>query len=156
MKKIFISAIFYKAKQKMLKILFPFLLAINILSFGQITTTGSGDYTENIDNILSNLDKSPVTTGILYDRVMSFADLDLLREDGYYYFQLSAFFTELERAVPCVIQPYPLKPLAAESKFAKYGRNNEHGYHGHRHSESASGPIKYGLYRYHQYENELY
>lgn len=83
MKKIFISAIFYKAKQKMLKILFPFLLAINILSFGQITTTGSGDYTENIDNILSNLDKSPVTTGILYDRVMSFADLDLLREDGY-------------------------------------------------------------------------
>lgn len=101
-----------------------------------------------MDNILTHLDRSPVTTGILYDRVMSFADLNLLKDDGYItnsnYQHFIQSWSELYRAG------------AAGSKFAKYSRNHEYGYDGHRHSKSSGDPIKYGLYRHHQYENELY
>lgn len=78
-----ILCVFYKAKQKLLTLLILAFLFLYSLSFGQVTSnSSSGDYTANMDNILTNVDKSPITTGILYDRVMSFADLDLLKEDG--------------------------------------------------------------------------
>lgn len=65
------------------KIASVILLAFGFLTFAQITIDGTtGDYTTNVDNILTYVDKSPITTGILYDRVMSFADLDILKEDG--------------------------------------------------------------------------
>lgn len=83
MNKISINDVFYKVKQNTLKLLVLKFLALYSISFGQITSNAtSADYTTNTDNVLSNVDKTPITTGILYDRVMSFADLDLLKEDG--------------------------------------------------------------------------
>ena len=68
---------------KILRLVFLILFTLSSFAFAQITVDGTtGDYTTNIDNVLTHVDKSPITTGILYDRVMSFADLDILREDG--------------------------------------------------------------------------
>lgn len=51
--------------------------------YGQTTFTGlDKDYTQRMDEILINVNKTPITTGILYDRVMSFSDLDWLKENG--------------------------------------------------------------------------
>lgn len=49
----------------------------------QATFTGlKKDYTESSDSLLTYVNKAPITTGILYDRVMSFSDLDWLKENG--------------------------------------------------------------------------
>ncbi|WP_332023866.1 hypothetical protein, partial [Kaistella sp.] len=82
MKKIYCSDVFYMIKTKKIQT-FLIVLLFSTITFAQVTTNGSGDYTADMDNILTHVDKSPVTTGILYDRVMSFADLDLLKDDGY-------------------------------------------------------------------------
>jgi hypothetical protein len=53
----------------------------NLSIFGQATFTGSKkDYTESMDSLLTFVDKRPVSTGILYDRVMSFTSLNMLKE----------------------------------------------------------------------------
>lgn len=50
--------------------------------YAQVTYSGLGkDYTQRMDEILTNVNKTPITTGILYDRVMSFSDLDWLKEN---------------------------------------------------------------------------
>lgn len=83
MKKIYCSDVFYMLKTKKIQTFITVSIIFSTLSFAQVTTNGLEDYTAEMDNILTHVDKSPVTTGILYDRVMSFADLDLLKEDGY-------------------------------------------------------------------------
>ena len=51
--------------------------------YGQTTFTGlDKDYTQNMDVLLTNVNKTPITTGILYDRIMSFSDLDWLKVNG--------------------------------------------------------------------------
>lgn len=51
--------------------------------YGQVTYSGlDKDYTQRMDEILINVNKTPITTGILYDRIMSFSDLDWLKENG--------------------------------------------------------------------------
>lgn len=55
----------------------------SISIFGQNTFTGlTKDYTESMDSLLTFVDKRPIATGILYDRVMSFTSLNMLKEDG--------------------------------------------------------------------------
>lgn len=52
-----------------------FFFAFNMNA--QVTFTGlKKDYTQSMDSLLTYVDKTPVTTGILYDRIMSFSDLD--------------------------------------------------------------------------------
>ena len=49
----------------------------------QVTFTGlKKDYTQSMDSLLTYVNKTPVTTGILYDRIMSFSDLDALKDNG--------------------------------------------------------------------------
>lgn len=49
----------------------------------QATFTGlKKDYTQSMDSLLTYVNKTPVTTGILYDRIMSFSDLDALKDNG--------------------------------------------------------------------------
>lgn len=69
---------------RFLRSLFFFFFSIfGFLSIAQVTSTGTtGNYTQNIDAALTYVNKTPIATGILYDRVMSFADLDILKEDG--------------------------------------------------------------------------
>lgn len=51
--------------------------------YGQATFTGlDKDYTQNMDILLTNVSKTPITTGILYDRIMSFSNLDWLKQNG--------------------------------------------------------------------------
>lgn len=51
--------------------------------YGQTTFTGlDKDYTQNMDILIANVSKTPITTGILYDRIMSFSDLDWLKQNG--------------------------------------------------------------------------
>ena len=56
---------------------------ISFSMFSQATFTGlKKDYTQSSDSLLTYVNKAPITTGILYDRVMSFSDLDWLKENG--------------------------------------------------------------------------
>lgn len=58
-----------------------FILGANLQA--QATFTGlKKDYTESMDSLLTYVDKRPISTGILYDRVMSFTSLNMLKEDG--------------------------------------------------------------------------
>lgn len=51
--------------------------------FGQNTITGlKKDYTQSMDSLLLNINKQPINTGILYERIMSFTDLDALKANG--------------------------------------------------------------------------
>lgn len=51
--------------------------------YGQTTISGlDKTYTQRMDEILVNVNKTPITSGILYDRVMSFSNLHLLKENG--------------------------------------------------------------------------
>lgn len=51
--------------------------------YGQTTITGlDKDYTQRMDEIIVNVNKTPITTGILYDRIMSFSNLNWLKENG--------------------------------------------------------------------------
>jgi hypothetical protein len=46
---------------------------------GQATFTGlKKDYTQSMDSLLTYVNKQPIATGILYDRVMPFASLSSL------------------------------------------------------------------------------
>jgi hypothetical protein len=60
------------------------ICCFNILPlYSQVTYTGlDKDYTQRMDEILINVNKSPITTGILYDRIMSFSNLDWLKQNG--------------------------------------------------------------------------
>ena len=52
-------------------------------SSGQTTFSGlSKDYTQSMDSLLLFVNKAPVTTGILYDRIQPFAYLSRLKENG--------------------------------------------------------------------------
>ncbi|WP_445716852.1 esterase/lipase family protein [Flavobacterium sp.] len=71
----------------MKKLIIPMLWLIccfNILPlYSQVTYTGlDKDYTQRMDEILINVNKTPITTGILYDRIMSFSNLDWLKQNG--------------------------------------------------------------------------
>ncbi|MCZ8169691.1 T9SS type A sorting domain-containing protein [Flavobacterium sp.] len=71
----------------MRKLIIPMLWLIccfNILPlYSQVTYTGlDKDYTQRMDEILINVNKTPITTGILYDRIMSFSNLDWLKQNG--------------------------------------------------------------------------
>ncbi|WP_445722825.1 esterase/lipase family protein, partial [Flavobacterium sp.] len=61
-----------------------FICCFNILPlYSQVTYTGlDKDYTQRMDEILINVNKTPITTGILYDRIMSFSNLDWLKQNG--------------------------------------------------------------------------
>lgn len=51
--------------------------------FGQATYFGlKKNYTQSMDSLLKYVNKAPITTGILYDRVMPLTDLDRQRENG--------------------------------------------------------------------------
>lgn len=51
--------------------------------YGQTTYTGlKKDYTQSMDSLLTYVNKAPITTGILYDRVMAFSSLNMLKENG--------------------------------------------------------------------------
>lgn len=71
----------------MKKLIIPMLWLIccfNILPlYSQVTYTGlDKDYTQRMDEILINVNKTPITTGILYDRIMSFSNLNWLKQNG--------------------------------------------------------------------------
>ncbi|WP_187477502.1 esterase/lipase family protein [Amniculibacterium sp. G2-70] len=79
---------FNNSKTEVMKKSIPLMLWLilclsNPSLYAQVTYTGLGkDYTQRMDEILANVNKTPVTTGILYDRVMSFSDLDWLKENA--------------------------------------------------------------------------
>lgn len=135
MKKIYCSDVFYMLKTKKIQTFITVSIIFSTLSFAQVTTNGLEDYTAEMDNILTHVDKSPVTTGILYDRVMSFADLDLLKEDGYIttskYQHFMQSWSELYRASynPSGLNLEQLKSISQNTV-----NHNEHGYDGHRYS----------------------
>ena len=56
---------------------------ISFSVFGQTTITGlKKDYTESMDSLLLYVNKQPITTGILHERVMNFSNLDALKANG--------------------------------------------------------------------------
>ena len=70
-------------KKSILSMLWLISCLSSLSIYGQTTFTGlNKDYTQRMDEILINVNKTPITTGILYDRVMSFSDLDWLKENG--------------------------------------------------------------------------
>lgn len=70
-------------KKTIQKLLFLAICIFSITAQSQATFTGlKKDYTESSDSLLTYVNKAPITTGILYDRVMSFSDLDWLKENG--------------------------------------------------------------------------
>jgi len=40
------------------------------------------NYTQSMDSLLTYVNKAPITTGILYDRVMAFSSLNMPKENG--------------------------------------------------------------------------
>ncbi|HFG0566022.1 TPA: T9SS type A sorting domain-containing protein [Flavobacterium psychrophilum] len=70
-------------KKTILKLLFIAICAFSITAHSQATFTGlKKDYTQSMDSILTYVNKTPITTGILYDRVMSFSSLSMLKENA--------------------------------------------------------------------------
>jgi hypothetical protein len=70
-------------KKLLLHILWITCCFSNLSVFGQAKFTGSKkDYTESMDSLLTFVDKTRVSTGILYDRVMSFTSLNMLKENN--------------------------------------------------------------------------
>ena len=55
----------------MKKLITLFLIFLSTIAFSQDKT-----YTMAMDSFLSQVDKAPLTTNILYDRIFSFGDLD--------------------------------------------------------------------------------
>ena len=67
-------------KKTIFKMLFIAICAFSITAHSQATFTGlKKDYTQSMDSILTYVNKTPITTGILYDRVMSFSSLSMLK-----------------------------------------------------------------------------
>ena len=70
-------------KKTILKLLSLVICTISITANSQTTFTGlKKDYTQSMDSIMSYVNKTPITTGILYDRVMSFSSLNMLKENA--------------------------------------------------------------------------
>lgn len=70
-------------KNIILKSLLLAICAFSIIAQSQVTYTGlDKDYTQNMDYLLTNVNKTPITSGILYDRIMSFSALNWLKENG--------------------------------------------------------------------------
>ncbi|MCL9771055.1 hypothetical protein NAT47_11575 [Flavobacterium sp. HXWNR69] len=70
-------------KKSILSTLWLICCLVSLPFYSQVTYTGlDKDYTQRMDEILINVNKTPITTGILYDRIMSFSDLDWLKENG--------------------------------------------------------------------------
>ena len=65
MKKIYCSDVFYMLKTKKIQTFITVSIIFSTLSFAQVTTNGLEDYTAEMDNILTHVDKSPVTTGMV-------------------------------------------------------------------------------------------
>lgn len=69
--------------KKKLKLLFIIICTFSTTVQSQAVFTGlKKDYTQSIDSIITYVNKTPITTGILYDRVMSFSNLNMLKENG--------------------------------------------------------------------------
>ncbi len=65
------------------KLLFIAICAFTTNALSQTTVTGfKKTYTQTIDSLLLNINKQPITTGILYDRVATFAGLNDLKVNG--------------------------------------------------------------------------
>ena len=70
-------------KKIILKLLFLAICTFSIRAQSQATFTGlKKDYTQSMDSIMTYVDKTPITTDILYDRIMSFSSLNMLKENG--------------------------------------------------------------------------
>ena len=70
-------------KKTILKLLFLAICAFSIATHSQATFTGlDKDYAQNMDYLLTNVSKTPITSGILYDRIISFSALNWLKENG--------------------------------------------------------------------------
>ena len=70
-------------KNNLLKKLWLLSLFVAFSTFGQTTITGlKKDYTVSMDSLLLYVNKQPITTGILHERVMNFANLDALKANG--------------------------------------------------------------------------
>jgi Secretion system C-terminal sorting domain/Putative serine esterase (DUF676) len=70
-------------KKNILKLLFLAICSFCCTAQSQVTFTGlKKDYTQSMDSLLNYVNKAPITTGILYDRVMPFAKLDMLKLNG--------------------------------------------------------------------------
>ena len=70
-------------KNNLLKKLWFLSLFVGFSTFGQTTITGlKKDYTESMDSLLLYVNKQPITTGILHERVMNFSNLDALKANG--------------------------------------------------------------------------
>jgi hypothetical protein len=70
-------------QKSILKLLSITFLTFSISAQSQATFTGlDKDYTQSMDYLLTNVNKTPISTGILYDRVMSFSSLSMLKENG--------------------------------------------------------------------------
>lgn len=67
------------------KIIFAGCLNLMLfINFQKITTTTSSPYTHIVDSVFRFIDKSPISTGILYDRVFPFARLDKCAPNQHY------------------------------------------------------------------------
>jgi len=70
-------------KNIILKSLLLAFCVFSITAQSQVTYTGlDKDYTQNMDYLLTNVNKTPISSGILYDRIMSFSALNWLKENG--------------------------------------------------------------------------
>ncbi|WP_310555338.1 T9SS type A sorting domain-containing protein [Flavobacterium sp.] len=70
-------------KNNILKKLWFLCLFVAISTSGQTTITGlKKDYTQSMDSLLLNINKQSITTGILHERIMNFANLDALKANG--------------------------------------------------------------------------
>ena len=70
-------------KKNILKLLFIVICTFSTTAQSQATFTGlKKDYTQSMDSIITYVNKTPITTGILYDRVMSFSSLNMLKENA--------------------------------------------------------------------------
>lgn len=70
-------------KKTILKLLSVVIFTFSVSANSQTTFTGlKKDYTQSMDSIMTYVNKTPITTGILYDRVMSFSSLNMLKENA--------------------------------------------------------------------------
>ncbi len=70
-------------KKNIVKLLSLVICTFSITTNSQTTFTGlKKDYTQSMDSIMTYVNKTPITTGILYDRVMSFSSLNMLKENA--------------------------------------------------------------------------
>ena len=70
-------------KRSILTTLWLICCFVSLPIYSQVTYTGlDKDYTQRMDELLINVNKTPIATGILYDRIMSFSNLDWLKQNG--------------------------------------------------------------------------